>query len=90
VANTPSARKRARQNVKRRQHNREQISRVRTAVKATLAAIEAGDGETASRNLRDTQSLLDRAADKGLIAKNKAARHKRRLNAKVKAIVTAN
>lgn len=86
MANSPQARKRARQNDKRRIHNAGQRSMVRTYIKKTYAAIESGNSEQAQAALTEAVPIIDRMADKGIIHKNKAARHKSRLNAQVKAL----
>ena len=86
MANIASARKRARQNIKRRAHNMALRSRMRTYVKKVRRAIEAGDKEAARAAYREAVSVLDSTANKGLIHKNKAARHKSRLNAQIKAM----
>ena len=84
MANTASARKRARQSEKERQHNASLRSELRTAVKNVRKAIEAGDKAQASQVLQRAASTLDRIADKKIIHTNKAARHKRRLAAAIK------
>lgn len=86
MANSPQARKRARQNDKARAHNASLRSMARTYIKKVLAAVESGDAEGAKVALAAAVPVIDRIADKGIIHKNKAARHKSRLNAKVKAI----
>lgn len=86
MANSPQARKRARQNDKARAHNASLRSMARTYIKKVLAAVDAGDAEAAKSALADAVPVIDRIADKGIIHKNKAARHKSRLNAKVKAL----
>jgi len=86
VANSPQARKRARQNEKRRQHNAGLRSMVRTYIKRTYSAIASGDAEAAKSAYTAAVPVIDRMADKGIIHKNKAARHKSRLNAQVKAL----
>jgi small subunit ribosomal protein S20 len=86
VANSPQARKRARQNETRRKHNAGLRSMVRTYLKKTYAAIESGEAEAAQAAYNTVVPILDRIADKGIIHKNKAARHKSRLNAQVKAL----
>lgn len=88
MANSPQARKRARQNEKRRTHNASLRSMVRTYIKKVNAAIAAGDAEAAQAALTAAVPVIDRIADKGIIHKNKAARHKSRLNAQVKALAT--
>ena len=87
MANIKSAIKRARQNVKLRQHNASARSRYRTYVKNVLKAVESGDQETARAAYAKAQPIIDKAASKGLIHKNKAARLKSRLSARIKAMV---
>ncbi|MBB3063041.1 30S ribosomal protein S20 [Microbulbifer rhizosphaerae] len=84
MANSPQAKKRARQNDKRRQHNASLRSMVRTYIKKVVAAIDAGDAEKAKTAYAEAVPVIDRMADKGIIHKNKAARHKSRLNAQIK------
>ena len=86
MANTPQAKKRARQNDKARKHNASLRSMVRTYIKKIVAAIEAGDAEAAKAAYGAAVPVIDRIADKGIIHKNKAARHKSRLNAQIKAL----
>jgi small subunit ribosomal protein S20 len=90
LANTKQAKKRVRQAEKHRRHNAAQRSMMRTFLKKTLAVIDAGNQEEAREQLRQTTSVLDRFADKGLIHKNKAARHKSRLSARVKQMAVAS
>ena len=86
MANSPQARKRARQAEKRRSHNASQRSMVRTAIKKVQAAIGAGDYDAAQAAYLAAVPVIDRMADKGIMHKNKAARHKSRLNAQVLAL----
>lgn len=86
MANIKSAKKRAIQAEKRRQHNASRRSMTRTCLKKVIAAIEAGNKEEAQTAYTAAAPLLDRMATKGLIHKNKAARHKSRLNAQIKAL----
>ncbi|WP_075185930.1 30S ribosomal protein S20 [Teredinibacter haidensis] len=86
MANSPQAKKRARQNDKRRVHNASLRSMVRTYLKKVIAAIEAGDVEAAKAAYEAAVPVIDRMADKGVIHKNKAARHKSRLNTQIKAL----
>ncbi|GLP97151.1 30S ribosomal protein S20 [Paraferrimonas sedimenticola] len=86
MANIKSAKKRALQAEKRRQHNAARKSMMRTYIKKVIAAIEAGDKAAATEAFAAAQPILDRMATKGLIHKNKAARHKSRLNAQIKAL----
>ena len=89
MANSPQAKKRARQTEKRRTHNASLRSLVRTNIKKVLAAIATGDAEQAKAAYDSAMPVIDRMADKGIIHKNKASRHKSRLNAQVKALATA-
>ncbi|MDE0840808.1 MAG: 30S ribosomal protein S20 [Porticoccaceae bacterium] len=89
MANSVQAKKRARQNEKRRQHNASMRSMVRTYLKKVDAAILSGDQAEAQAAYTASVPVIDRMADKGIIHKNKAARHKSRLNAKVKALTAA-
>lgn len=84
MANTASARKRARQSEQQRRHNASLRSELRTAVKNVRKAIEAGDKAQAQSVLQRATSTIDRIADKNIIHKNKAARHKSRLAAAIK------
>lgn len=86
MANIKSAIKRARQNTKRRAHNAGARSMYRTYVKNVLKAVEAGNAEAAREAYGKAQPVIDKAMAKGLIHKNKAARVKSRLNAKIKAL----
>ncbi len=86
MANSPQAKKRARQNEKARKHNASLRSVVRTYIKKVIAAVEAGDAVVAKAAFEAAVPVIDRMADKGIIHKNKAARHKSRLNAQVKAL----
>ena len=86
MANSPSAKKRAKQAENRRQHNASLRSMVRTSIKKVVRAIEAKDAEAAKAEFAAAVPVIDRMADKGIIHKNKAARHKSRLNAQVKAL----
>lgn len=86
MANSPQAKKRARQNDKARLHNASLRSMVRTYLKKVVVAIEAGDVEAAKTAYNQAVPVLDRVADKGIVHKNKAARHKSRLNAQIKAM----
>ena len=89
MANSPQAKKRARQNDIARKHNASLRSMVRTYLKKVVAAIEAGDAEAAKAAYAAAVPVLDRVADKGVYHKNKAARHKSRLNAQIKALASA-
>lgn len=86
MANSAQATKRARQTEKRRQHNVALRSDMRTAVKKVITAINAGEKDKANELFRVAQSKLDGMARKGIINKNKAARSKSRINARIKAL----
>ena len=86
MANSAQARKRARQSVKQRAHNASLRTAFRTAVKKVLKAVESGDKAAAQAVYKESVKIIDRIADKGVFHKNKAARHKSRLSAKVKAL----
>ncbi|MBV2182659.1 30S ribosomal protein S20 [Castellaniella sp. MT123] len=86
MANSAQARKRARQAVAQNKHNASMRSMLRTAIKRVRQAIEAGDQTAANEVFRKTSSVIDRVADKQIIHKNKAARHKSRLSAAIKAL----
>ncbi len=86
MANIASAKKRARQSEKRRAHNAALRSRLRTFIKKVILAVESGDLEQAQAAYRAAVPIIDSSVNKGLIHKNKAARSKSRLNARVKAL----
>ncbi|KPC53317.1 30S ribosomal protein S20 [Amantichitinum ursilacus] len=86
MANSAQARKRARQAEVARQHNASQRSAFRTAVKKVLKAVEAGDKAAAQIVYQASVSTIDSLADKKIFHKNKAARHKSRLSAAIKAM----
>ena len=84
-----SGRKRARQDVHLNAANTALRSKFRTAIKNVLKAVASGDKAKAGDTFKTAQKVIDSIADKGLFQKNKAARHKSRLAAKVKALATA-
>ncbi len=86
MANNPSSKKRARQQVQRRAHNMSLRSMVRTYVKKVSAQIEAGSYESATQAFQAATPIIDSMVNKGIFSKNKAARTKSRLNAKIKAL----
>ena len=86
MANTDSARKRSRQAEKQRRHNSGLRSTLRSAIKDVNKAISLGDKDVAKQALSRSSSIVDRIADKRIIHKNKAARHKSRLAAAIKAM----
>lgn len=79
MANLPSAKKRIRQNAKRRMRNRVYRTRARTFVKHARIAIESGDSDVAVDAVHKAVSELDRASSKGVIHRKNAARRKSRL-----------
>ncbi len=83
MANIPSAQKRARQAEERRQRNKSRRTRMRTSIKRVLKAVKTGDHSQAQEAYREAVRIIDQTANRGVIHKNKAARHKSRLNAKV-------
>jgi small subunit ribosomal protein S20 len=89
VANIKSAKKRAKQAVVRNARNASQRSMLRTAVKKVLKALEANDAEGAKSAFDSAQPIIDRYSARGLIHRNKAARHKSRLTARIKALQQA-
>ncbi len=86
MANIKSAIKRARQNIKLRQHNASARSMYRTFIKNVLKAVATGDIEAARAAYTKAQPIIDKAANKGLLHKNKASRIKSRLSARVKSM----
>ena len=84
MPNIKSTIKRARQTIKRQAHNASMRSEMRTYVKNVLKQIETGNQESAYKAYTKAQPIIDKAAGKGLIHKNKAARIKSRLVAKLK------
>jgi len=84
-----SGRKRARQDVKLNAANTALRSKFRTAIKNVQKAVTGGDKSKAAEIFKAAQSVIDSIADKGLFHKNKAARHKSRLSAKIKALAAA-
>jgi small subunit ribosomal protein S20 len=86
VANIQSAKKRARQAQVRNMRNTSQRSMLRSSIRKVLKAIEAQDKVGAEAAYKAAEPVLDRYASRGLIHKNKAARHKSRLTAHIKAI----
>lgn len=89
MANTAQARKRARQALAARAHNASLRSRLRTAIKSVRKAVEAGDKAAAQQVFQQSMSIIDSIADKNVVHKNAASRHKSRLSAAIKAMGTA-
>ena len=86
MANSPQAKKRARQAEKSRIRNAGQRSNLRTFIKKVIAAIRAGDKTQAQAAFKSVVPVIDSAVNKGLIHKNKAARSKSRLNDRLRAL----
>ncbi len=86
MANIASARKRARQSVVRNARNTSMRSTLRTAIKAVRKAIAAGDKSVAQQQFQASTCVIDRIADKKIMHKNAAGRHKSRLAAAIKAM----
>lgn len=84
MANIKSAEKRARQTIKRRAQNVATRSKLRTAVKSVVSAVNAGNKEEAAASLKAAIPVIDSMVNKGIIHRNKASRHKSALNARVK------
>ena len=84
MANIQSAKKRARQAEMRNMRNTSQRSMLRSSIRKVVKAIEAKDKAGAIAAFTVAQPVMDRYAARGLIHKNKAARHKSRLNAKIR------
>jgi small subunit ribosomal protein S20 len=86
MANTKQSAKRAKKSVKQRTANVRLRTTLRSAIKKVQKAIAAGDRAAAQAVMRTEQSTIDAIADKRIIHKNKAARHKSRLAAQIKAL----
>ncbi|MGR9051236.1 MAG: 30S ribosomal protein S20 [Gammaproteobacteria bacterium] len=84
MANSAQAKKRARQAEKHRARNAGQRSQLRTFVKKVLTAVDTGDKEKAQSAYKTAVPIIDSAVNKGLVHRNKAARDKSRLNAKIR------
>ncbi|MCR8916513.1 30S ribosomal protein S20 [Marinobacter panjinensis] len=89
MANSPQAKKRARQNEKNRKHNASLRSMARTYIKKVQANIEANKPEEAQAAFLQAQPIMDSMVNKGVFAKNKIARQKSRLSARIKALKSA-
>lgn len=89
MANSPSARKRARQSEKRRTQNASQRSMVRTYIKRVQSSIAAGDPDAAAKALEAATPTIDRMVNKGFLHRNKAARHKSRLHAQIRKLTAS-
>ena len=86
MANSPQARKRAKQSEKRRAQNASQRSMVRTYIKRVHGAVEANDSEAAGTAFSQAVPIIDKMVSKGIMHKNQAARQKSRLNKRVKSL----
>jgi small subunit ribosomal protein S20 len=89
MASHKSAEKRTRQSERRRVVNRQNRGRLRTGIKALRAAVDSGKPEEVQALLPSTVSLIDKSIQKGVIHKNTAARHKKRLTRRANAIAKA-
>ena len=90
MANTRQAKKRAQKSEENRKHNASFRSMARTYVKRVIAAIRTGNKEQAQQEFLTAQPVIDRVAQKGVIHKNKAARHKSRLAKRINAMSAAS
>jgi len=86
MPHSASAKKRHRQNLRDRERNRQVKSTVKTAIRKVLDAVSAGDLETAREQFRGVTKTADKAASRGTIHRNRAARIKSRLSARVLAL----
>ena len=86
MANIKSAKKRARQAIKRRAHNVAMRSQVRTAVRNVVKAVESGNKDAAKATFAAVVPEIDRMAGKGILTKSRAAHYKSQLNAKLRAM----
>jgi len=86
LANTAQARKRAKQSERRRLHNASRKSLFRTRLKQVVKAIESGDKEAAKAAYAAAVPIIDKMTKTAMVHKNKASRHKSRLNARIVAM----
>ena len=84
MANTPSAEKAARQAVKHRTRNVALRSRMRSAIRSVTAAIEGGKKDVALNSYKEAMPIIDALVNKQIVHRNKAARHKSRLAARIR------
>ena len=89
MANSPQARKRARQAETRRAHNQALRSRMRTAIKKVRKASAGNDPEAARRAFQAAVPEIDKMVSKGILRKNTAARYKHRINERIKHMATS-
>ncbi len=88
MANSKQSAKRSKQAEVRRQHNVALRSRMRTAIKAVLKAVQEGNAEQAAEAYKAAVPRIDTMVNKGLVHRNKAARTKSRLNARVRSLAS--
>ena len=86
MANIASAKKRARQALVRRARNASQRSFFRGQLKKVVVAIQQGNKELAIKAYKEAMPIIDSMVNKGHLHKNKAARHKSRLNSRILAL----
>ncbi|MGO1503295.1 MAG: 30S ribosomal protein S20 [Marinobacter sp.] len=86
MANTPQAKKRARQNENSRKHNASLRSMTRTYMKKVQVKIDSGNYEEAQAAFKTAQPIMDSMVNKGVFSKNKVARQKSRMVSKIKAL----
>lgn len=86
MPNIKSAKKRVRLSEERRIHKKHYTTTMRTKIKRVVNAIEAGDKAAATEAYTAAVPEIDAGVTKGLIHKNKAARHKSRLNSRIRAL----
>ena len=89
MANHVSSLKRARQTETKTAGNRSNKTKLRSSLRGLREAIVAGDKKTIAATYSETVSILDKSVQKGVLHKNTASRYKSRLNARVKALITA-
>ncbi|WP_166259077.1 30S ribosomal protein S20 [Marinobacter salicampi] len=89
MANSPQAKKRARQNEKNRKHNASLRSMARTYMKKVQFKIDAGNYDEAQEAFKTCQPIMDSMVNKGIFTKNKVARQKSRMSTKIKSLKTA-
>lgn len=86
MANTTQARKRVRQTLRARERNASQKSTFRSSIKKVLKSLANKNKEESNKLFKEVTSIADRLVKKGLIHKNKAARHKSRLNKQIQSL----
>jgi len=86
LANTAQAKKRIRQSNKSRVRNMSQKTKFRSSIKKVLKSISDRDKDKSKEYFKEATSVIDKLVAKGLIHKNKASRHKSRLNKQIKTL----